>query len=213
MSDPHHKFDAQRLLALAREARSFDDLIARTESTESARPLRARIAWRWVGPFAAAALLALAATAWIVAPRGHEAERERHPQFPDLLPPIVITTPERTVNMVVALYRSDKRTNERCAECWCVARWDADWGDGRTVNELEHDELVSGSVARSCVGDPQRVVVIGLSGPASAMPRTDQQALDLSLCLMGEVDHTPSASTLTACVPKGLDYCMADWNR
>jgi len=61
---------------------------------------------------------------------------------------------------------------------------------------------------RSCVGDPSRIIVIGLSGPEDALPKTDDQALQLSLCLIGQ---SPSAGT--TCVPSGLDYCMAGWSR
>lgn len=161
---------------------------------------------RWRRPLAVAALLAVASVAWIMWPAAPVRDSGA-----GLIPPVVLTETDEPVNMVVALYRGDARSDELCPECWCVARWSADWGDGRTVNELDHDELVSGSIDRSCVGDPRRVVVIGLSGPAAVMPRTDQQALDLSLCLMGESE--PASVSFKACIPSGLDYCMADFNR
>ena len=119
------------------------------------------------------------------------------------------------VQVVVALYRSDSSPTERCPECWCVARWSADWGEGRSVNELQDHELVDDSMMHACVTDPKRVVVLGLSGPASSMPKNDQQALDMSLCLMGlHGSASPQASVENPnCTPVGLDYCLTTWGK
>ncbi len=111
-------------------------------------------------------------------------------------------------DLVVAIYRGEHSRGDECGECWCVRRWSPQWGAERNVNELEESELVDDSIVRSCVGDPSRVIVIGLSGPEDALPKTDDQALQLSLCLIGQ-----SPSTATTCVPSGLDYCMAAWSR
>ena len=131
----------------------------------------------------------------------------------DQVVPIVSALPN--VQVVVALYRSDSSPTERCPECWCVARWSADWGEGRSVNELQDHELVDDSMMHACVTDPKRVVVLGLSGPASSMPKNDQQALDLSLCLMGlQGSASPQASVENPnCTPVGLDYCLTTWGK
>lgn len=111
-------------------------------------------------------------------------------------------------DLVVAIYRGEHGRGDGCGECWCVQRWSPNWGAERNINELEESELVDDSIVRSCVGDPSRIIVIGLSGPEDALPKTDDQALQLSLCLIGQ---SPSAGT--TCVPSGLDYCMAGWSR
>ena len=131
----------------------------------------------------------------------------------DQVVPIVSALPN--VQVVVALYRSDSSPTERCPECWCVARWSADWGEGRSVNELQDHELVDDSMMHACVTDPKRVVVLGLSGPASSMPKNDQQALDMSLCLMGlQGSASPQASVENPnCTPVGLDYCLTTWGK
>ena len=131
----------------------------------------------------------------------------------DQVVPIVSALPN--VQVVVALYRSDSSPTERCPECWCVARWSANWGEGRSVNELQDHELVDDSMMHACVTDPKRVVVLGLSGPASSMPKNDQQALDLSLCLMGlQGSASPQASVENPnCTPVGLDYCLTTWGK
>ncbi len=118
------------------------------------------------------------------------------------------TTDAPPVHMVIALYRAESGPQVRCPECWCVAQWPANWGDGRTVNDLQEQELVADSMDRSCVIDARRIVVVGLSGPADSMPKNDQQALELSLCLIGE-----GATVGPLCVPSSLDYCMASWSK
>jgi|GEM_PF-1339010 len=112
------------------------------------------------------------------------------------------------VHMVVALYRTESGPHVRCPECWCVSQWSANWSDGRSVNELEEQELIDASMDHSCVTDARRIVVVGLSGPADSMPKNDQQALELSLCLIGE-----GATVSPLCVPSSLDYCMASWSK
>lgn len=131
----------------------------------------------------------------------------------DQVVPIVSALPN--VQVVVALYRTDSSPTERCPECWCVARWSADWGEGRSVNELQDHELVDDSMMHSCVIDPKHIVVIGLSGLASSMPKNDQQALDMSLCLMGlQGSASPQASVENPnCTPVGLDYCLTTWGK
>lgn len=125
--------------------------------------------------------------------------------------PVVSALPN--VQVVVALYRSD--SSPTCPECWCVAQWNADWGEGRSVNELQDYELIDDSMMHACVTDPKRVVVLGLSGPASSMPKTDQQALDMSLCLMGLQGSASSQASVANpnCTPLGLDYCMTAWGK
>jgi len=217
MSDHLTNREVERLLRQAAEVRQFERDLGLADDAPIA--LRPRRPWRLLAPLAVAALLAFAASVWFLNFSDRASEKETAPGMPGIVSPRPTTAdgaaPESPVNMVVALYRGDTRPGERCADCWCVARWDADWGEGRTVAELEHEELVSDSVAHSCVGEPRRVVVIGLSGPASAMPRTDQQAFDLSLCLMGEAPPTQTSGgdASISCIPKGLDYCMADWSR
>jgi len=111
-------------------------------------------------------------------------------------------------DLVVAIYRGEHARGDECGECWCVRRWAPQWGAERNVNELEESELVDDSMVRACVGDPRRVIVIGLSGPIDELPKTDDQALELSLCLIGQ-----SPSSEKTCVPSQLDYCMAGWSR
>lgn len=216
----------QRLLAseaIASEATRFVPSWAAHGSPQSA--VEARGGARRVGPLrllltSAAACAALGITGFLFL-RGTSAE-ERGPlqeeavtaeeaqseflQMASVVPPEFGTKSQG--DLVVAIYRGEHSRGDECGECWCVRRWSPHWGGERNVNELEESELVDDSIVRSCVGDPSRVIVIGLSGPEDALPKTDDQALQLSLCLIGQ-----SPSTATTCVPSGLDYCMAAWSR
>jgi hypothetical protein len=111
-------------------------------------------------------------------------------------------------DLVVAIYRGEHARGDDCGECWCVRRWVPKWGAERHVNELEESELIDDSMVRSCVGDPRRVIVIGLSGPIDHLPKTDDQALELSLCLIGQ-----AASDSSSCISGQLEYCMTSWSR
>ncbi len=181
--------DIEQLLRMAREADRFErELLA---------PAPRKI--RWLQP-AIAACLVVAGLVAVLRPGEIVVEPK--------LAYVRASIAGADSHVVVALYRRDSATTERCPECWCVARWSADWGDGRSINEIEDRELVDDSIARSCVVDPKRVVIVGLSGPAASMPTSDQQALEMSLCLLGE-----SNPTALNCVPAGVEYCMTSWSK
>ncbi len=210
----HRQIDhkVERLVRMVGELDEFErDLGIAESATVPLASIGRSSKWRRL---AIAAALLFAATAWMLLPEPLRVEESNDGVPPPIarldVPDATEQPAEAPVHMVVALYRGDDRSSERCPECWCVERRSANWSDGRNVNELEHEELVSGSIGLSCVADPRRVVVIGLSGPAAAMPRTDEQALELSLCLIGEKDFA-GGGTAQGCIPKGLDYCMADW--
>lgn len=219
--------DIEQLLKAARAAREFEDELAPCSRESSLARLdpsltrldpsltrlgphtqRSVVAFRWVAS-ALAACIVVAVTVILWQSRTTVPEASVAVKPPRQLPsqPVVAPVIDDQVHVVVALYRNDTNVNENCPECWCVARWSAQWSDGRSIYEVQDDELVGASMAHACVLDPKQVVVVGLSGPASSMPASDQQALDLSLCLMGEVPATPQN-----CVPAGVDYCMASWN-
>jgi len=131
---------------------------------------------------------------------------------------------EPNVNMIVALFRDDDRASDECPACWCVTRWHEDWGTGRDITEVLGDELLAASKDRRCVARPQQMIVVGLSGPASAMPASDELARQLALCLAEKQDDPSlrdggggagyrSATLPRLCLPVGVDYRLATWTR
>lgn len=130
---------------------------------------------------------------------------------------------EPNVNMVVALFREDDKPNDECPACWCVTQWHEDWGTGRDITKVLGDELLAASKERRCVARPQQMIVVGLSGPASAMPASDELARQLALCLAEKQDDPSPRERLGAgyklgtaqpsCLPVGVDYRLATWTR
>jgi hypothetical protein len=144
-----------------------------------------------------------------------------------------IEVAEQNVHMVVALYRQGDEprgpgagSGDDCTSCWCVTQWTPDWSQGRGLCEVPDAELLTGSMDRRCVTSPKRVIVVGLSGPASAMPSSDEHARELALCLAQQKGKLSSGSVVTmpgqmaqmassqvTCVPVGVDYRIASWTR
>jgi len=227
--------EVENLLHHARKASSFEDELHAPEATcfvpswaadgVSAHAVGSLVGARRVGPLrlvvtSAAACIALGLAGFFFL-RGTSSEESKGPdqvtvaevskQMEALWGNGATPSNETTAvhgDLVVAIYRGESSRGDSCGDCWCVRRWSPNWGTERNINELEEEELVDDSIVRSCVGDPSRIIVIGLSGPEAALPKSDDQALQLSLCLIG---HSPSAGT--TCVPSGLDYCMAAWSR
>lgn len=223
--------EIQQLLKISRDFEQFDrdcELGSVTRGDSSSNLLTslavaraksaARMRWASVAIAACIVIAAIAkmqsATPPIVAPVAEiiVAETPEHSTGVQL---VQATPVVPDVQLVIALYRNDSSPSERCPECWCVAQWSANWGEGRSINELQDHELVDDSMMHSCVTDPKRIVVLGLSGPASSMPKTEQQALDMSLCLMGlQENASPQAIAANPnCTPSGLEYCMTTWGK
>lgn len=221
--------DIEQLLKLSNRAQEFQREVGDMAGESGGAPLRLAphtrrhvVRFRWIaGALAACIAVSVTIILWQtgvskrsefhmpdVAARGPVAKPLPAITPEDLPAPAAGAQDDDQVHVVVALYRNDSNESEQCPECWCVAQWSAQWSDGRSINEVQDEELVGASMAHACVLDPKRVVVVGLSGPATSMPKSDQQARELSLCLMGELPATSEN-----CVPNGVDYCMASWNR
>ena len=180
---------------------------------------------------ATAACVLVGVIVWLVRPMHESAQPARNSDSdlasaPMVAPPLHIEPPQPSgappsappiVHQVVALYRGDVDVEGRCPDCWCVAQWSPSWGEGRGANDLHEDELVQASLKHACVTDPQRVVIVGLTGPANAMPKTDAEALEMSLCLLKKQSTQFPVSlvdnTSAYCIPTGVDYCMTTWDK
>lgn len=110
-------------------------------------------------------------------------------------------------NMMIAMYRPDDGHVATCPECWCVERWDADFG--RDLSAVGDEELIGASIERSCVKTPARMVVIGLSGPADSLPSSDAQAREVAMCILDKSD----AGAPVGCVASNVDVRVKTWNR
>lgn len=232
---PDH--EAERLLRISTDLAAFErDLgigsaeIRIGESSQLRRPKR--VHWSRTSrtirmALTAAACLVVSVIAWMIS-----AERTIAPidvvdapvapappsvPQPPLLHAAIAPPVAPVVHQVVALFRGDADAEGRCPDCWCVAQWSPNWGEGRGTNDLHEDELVQASLNHACVTDPQRVVIVGLTGPATAMPKSEAEALEMSLCLLKKQSAQFPVSivdnTSAYCLPAGVDYCMTTWDK
>lgn len=123
-------------------------------------------------------------------------------------------------NMLIALYRAEDGRDAVCPDCWCVQRWEPRWDATVDVRRAPDFDMLGESIERSCVADPARIVVIGLSGPADSLPASDDQAREIALCLLegapdgmnGSGEAVLHASS-TGCVASTVEYRIQTWNR
>lgn len=105
---------------------------------------------------------------------------------------------------------SDPATGLPCASCRTV---DLVATDGKEQTLLAHAEpvVIQDAMNRTCSPSARRVVVVGLSGPTKALPKTEAQATQLAQCIMtapgasspgGDADVISSAAS--ACMPESV---------
>ncbi len=123
-------------------------------------------------------------------------------------------------NMLIALYRAEDGRDAVCPDCWCVQRWEPRWDTAVDVRRAPDFDMLGESIERSCVADPARIVVIGLSGPAESLPASDDQAREIALCLLeGAPDGVNGAgesvlhASSTGCIASTVEYRIQTWNR
>lgn len=109
-----------------------------------------------------------------------------------------------------------------CPDCWCVQRWVPTLEDEQELKGRSKDDLICDSIDRTCVKDPSRVVVVGLSGPPELLPTTDDTAREIAICLMEYQASKSEPETLDAaigamasagCVASNVDVHIHSWAR
>lgn len=111
-------------------------------------------------------------------------------------------------NMVLAMYEgTDPKTGKACDNCECVQWWNHDWGHGRAIDDVPPGELLGTSMAHSCMPSPRRLIVVGLTGPASELPVTEAQARQVVQCIMGrQGEH--QCGDRDSSLSSGATYCL-----
>ncbi|MEK6702553.1 MAG: hypothetical protein AABZ53_09835 [Planctomycetota bacterium] len=236
------------LLNMAREAEELDRDVnapgairhaARVAPRDSDRPAHRvarsgkdgarRVIWM---SLASAACLALTITAWTffgLRPTGSTSPAPDPHRFAIGTAPVsplggvdAGTPASNRQTMLIALYRGDDGRGATCADCWCVQRWVPTLEDEQELSGVTKDEMICASMDRTCVKDPARVVVVGLSGPAELLPASDDTARDIAICLMEYQDSKSEPDTLDAtiaalasagCVASSVDVHIHSWAR
>lgn len=213
----------ERLVQMAGELEAFERELglgagasARIRLGAGRRGLSRRL-YAGVG-LALAACIAVA----VVAPRlSNHGAMPAKPGAPSLAHEVANAPPtsgasEECRQMVIALYRDETDADLACDECWCVQTWAQEWPAGHDVTGVHRDELIRESLARSCVPNPEKMIVVGLSGRPADMPVTDDQAREIALCLVdaaGDGAQARGHAGRMDCVPHGLDLRVETWGR
>ena len=103
-----------------------------------------------------------------------------------------------TRNMMMAVF------SDECGERSCVVTHDRDDLSGRDPTKMSDEELLDLAMGDRCVPAAEQVVVIGLSGPETALPRNDAEAHTLAACFGSAPGFGQSPTAFLACVPPGV---------
>jgi len=114
--------------------------------------------------------------------------------------------------MLIALYRGSDGQAQQCPECWCVQRWTPKSIGQHEFAQLAHDKLIKASMSRSCVDEVEKLIVVALSGPRGALPKSDQSARELALCLTEGTSSENNAAS-PGCVGSAVTVRIAHWSR
>lgn len=121
--------------------------------------------------------------------------------------------------VLIALYRTADGQGTTCPQCWCVQRWTPEMASAQQLKSIAEAELIASSLSRTCVPEPVRMIVVGLSGPSALLPSTDEQARSLALCIAesnGQSTGMPgrpagAPSVTGSCVENGIAVRLATW--
>ena len=100
----------------------------------------------------------------------------RTPRDPQIQPLVVQPEPVTQSSILLAVYQND------AGKLSCV-NWSADALKGRAVSSLSTEELTRLGLTLACDPAAARILVVGLEGPAAALPTTDDRAKAVAQCL------------------------------
>lgn len=150
--------------------------------------------YRWLALAAAAlALIAIPVAIYSTRSSGTIAPRQTTIATPDRQ-----TAPDAvpTSSLVLAVYQND------AGKLSCV-NWSAEAFHGRTLASLTSEELTRVGLSLSCDPTAARVLVVGMQGPASALPTTDDHARAVAQCLSTSAPCTSGSFNPTTCASSG----------
>lgn len=124
-----------------------------------------------------------------------------------------LVAPAHHENMLIALYRAEDGKDAVCPDCWCIQSWHPEWEAEVDVRRVADADVLAESIVRSCVTDPSRIVVVGLSGPREALPASDDQAREVALCLLEGSPDAAGSFGAPGCVASSIEYRIHTWNR
>lgn len=194
MTRPLDDNQLQTLLGLAHDAECLD---AGTPVGAERSPARAGARFALL---AASIVLVAGLTAlWVLIP-GSPTSVAHHTSVPPR--PTGGTEPNpapRDGAVVLAIVQSDT------GELRCV-RWSPPQWSGRSLRDVTNEELQSVGLSMVCDNLAQRLLVVGMEGPAAKLPASDQSAMQMAQCVLmapgcGVGVFDPQVCRATGCVP------------
>lgn len=185
------RLNDQRLLELLRAAHEVNNLeagISDSPPTRTAITPSLVLRRRLFAISALAAMVALVAAAWIVSVNAPQPQ----PSQPTINPRT--TASSNTTTTTSPTDKADTDTDTRKAvvlaigetdtgELACV-NWSADVLQGRTIHQVNDEELKRLGMALMCESPSRRMIVVAMEGPQTVIPTTNQRASEMARCLL-----------------------------
>ena len=151
----------ERLERLLRDAHAVDE-VERAVRVPPDRAVVRRLAWG----IAAAAVVAIAALPAVMRSRSN----------PGPLQPAPVADRPAEASLLLAVYQND-------AGLLSCVNWSADALKGRKVSAISAEELTRLGLTLSCDPSAARILVMGLEGPVTALPTSDDRAHAVAQCI------------------------------
>lgn len=208
------RLNDQRLLELLRAAHQVNNLEAGVHDPTSAQTTitpalsRRRRLITFTAISAMAAMLALVTTVWIsnfntaqpssthptIDPRSASASNNNTKSAA----PSDESEADAGTRKAVVLAIGESDTGELA----CV-NWSADVLQGRTIHQVNDEELKRLGMALMCESPSRRMIVVAMEGPQTAIPTTSQRASEMARCLLKAPACGPSQFDQTRCANAG----------
>lgn len=184
----------QTLLGLAHEAECMDTAPPQRARTAITRP-GARLALLAASIAVVAGLVAL----WALVPGSPTSTAHRSASTAGPTDAGAHVQPVGDGAVVLAIAQSDT------GELRCV-RWSPPHWAGRSLRDVTTEELQSVGLSMVCDNLAQRLLVVGMEGPAAKLPASDQSAMQMAQCVLtapgcGVGGFDPQVCRATGCVP------------
>ncbi len=186
------------------------------------------LAWSWRWFAAAAALVAVGVI--VLSPRPSSPSRPiadgtgknispMTGEWNPSLPKVAETGSTRSSDVVIPVRQGTRPgdatviltiSQDADGRCRCVTSVSHQLAAGQSVGDLPSTELLGVGLQRLCETNPERVLVLGLSGPRELLPQSKAEAERLASCLdrgPGECHEDPTcfASSALACVSPSVN--------
>ncbi|HZW07457.1 MAG TPA: hypothetical protein VFF65_10060 [Phycisphaerales bacterium] len=180
-----------RLQQLLRDAHALESF-ERGGGTPAVKTRSRRVWWA----VKAAAVLAVAGAVVLVVGNRPAPSPPADSIVSTVKPPVAPVPAENVASLLLAVYQDDDGTLS------CV-NWSSDALKGRAIASMTADELTRMGLALACDPQAARILVVGLEGPAAALPSSDARAQVVAECLSTTPPCAPGTFNPRTCASAG----------